>query len=84
MMGICSPTFPNEHWKESWKKVVGYECFCCEKAGKDARRCQLRRDIEATYHYDYPDDGKECPFAGMTIGGSCEKVEEDADDSEKE
>lgn len=47
-------------------------------------RCQLRRDIEATYHYDYPDDGKECPFAGMTIGGSCEKVEEDADDSEKE
>lgn len=75
---------PQRALERIMEKVVGYECFCCEKAGKDARRCQLRRDIEATYHYDYPDDGKECPFAGMTIGGSCEKVEEDADDSEEE
>lgn len=64
---------PQRALERIMEKVVGYECFCCEKAGKDARRCQLRRDIEATYHYDYPDDGKECPFAGMTIGGSCEK-----------
>lgn len=49
---------PQRALERIMEKVVGYECFCCEKAGKDARRCQLRRDIEATYHYDYPDDGK--------------------------
>ena len=65
------------------EKVVGYECLGCEKAGKDARRCQLRKDIEATYHYEYPTGGQECPFAGMTIGGSYEETEEDADDTEE-
>lgn len=64
--------------------AIDIECRFCEKSGKDAKHCQLRRDIEATYHYDYPDDGKECPFAGLAIGGSHEKVEEDADDSEEE
>lgn len=52
------------------QRVVDYECFCCEKTGADAKKCQLRKDIEATYMFEYPCQKGECPFAGMSIGGS--------------
>lgn len=52
------------------QRVVDFECFCCDKKGADAKHCQLRKDIEATYIFDYPCPAKkECPFAGMTFGG---------------
>ena len=52
------------------QRVVDFECFCCEKKGADAKRCQLRRDIEATYHFEYDCPMKqECPFQGMMFGG---------------
>lgn len=54
------------------QQVVDCECVFCEKAGKDAKRCQLRRDIEAAYHWEYPDGGQECPFAGWVIDDSRE------------
>lgn len=58
------------------QRVVDFECFCCEKKGADAKHCQLRRDIEATYMFDYPCPAKrECPFAGMTFGGTDDEAE---------
>lgn len=52
------------------QRVVDFECFGCQKQGAEAKHCQLRKDIESTYNYEYPcASGKECPFAGMTYGG---------------
>ena len=48
------------------QRVVDFECFCCQKQGAEAKHCQLRRDIESTYMFDYTcPSKKECPFAGM-------------------
>lgn len=59
------------------QRVVDFECFCCEKKGADAKHCQLRKDIESTYMFDYPCPAKrECPFAGMTFGGTYDEDEE--------
>lgn len=52
------------------RKAVEIECFCCEKSAADIKKCQLRKDIESTYMFEYPSKENECPFAGMTIGGS--------------
>jgi hypothetical protein len=46
--------------------AVQTECLFCEKKGKDAKHCQLRKDIEMTYMYDIPSDHVACPFAGIT------------------
>lgn len=40
-------------------------CYLCDKTHKEARRsCQLYRDIQACFPYDF-DDSLDCPFAGM-------------------
>lgn len=60
------------------QRVVDFECFCCEKKGADAKRCQLRRDIEATYMYEYPCPAKkECPFQEETFGGEYSENEDE-------
>lgn len=52
------------------QRVVDFECFCCQKQGAEAKHCQLRRDIEATYMFDYPCPAKkDCPFQGAALGG---------------
>lgn len=40
-------------------------CMFCEKCGKDARNCQLRKDVERLYMWDFPKvkDGQHCHFA---------------------
>lgn len=59
------------------QRVVNFECFCCEKQGAAAKKCQLRRDIESTYMFEYPcGAGKECPFAGAMFGGTEDETEE--------
>jgi len=51
------------------QRCVAFECFACSKKGAEVRKCQLRKDIEDTYMYDYPKVGKnECPFMGQ-LGG---------------
>ena len=60
------------------QRVVNYECFCCEKKGAEAKHCQLRKDIEATYMFDYHcPSKKECPFVGAFIGGTDDEEEPD-------
>ena len=52
------------------RRCVEFDCMFCEKAGKEAKRCQLRQDIESTYHYELLAGFKKdtvCPFAGGCI-----------------
>lgn len=58
---------PNDalEWLED--KVVDMECMMCEKTSKESKRCQVRRNIEALYMYDFPDRGEVCPIAHMNI-----------------
>lgn len=59
------------------QRVVDFECFCCQKQGAEAKHCQLRRDIESTYMFDYTcPSKKECPFAGMMFGGTYDEDED--------
>lgn len=51
------------------QKAVDVECFACEKRGRDARNCKLRKDIEALFMWDFPrvKDGEACHFADKVI-----------------
>lgn len=44
-------------------------CLFCKKCGKDARNCQLRKDIERLYMWDFPKvkDGQHCHFAAGVV-----------------
>lgn len=46
-------------------KAMEMSCLFCEKCGKEARDCQLRKDVERLYMWDFPKihDGAPCPFA---------------------
>ena len=45
--------------------AMSTECFMCEKRGAEARGCQLRKDLEACYHWDFPTvkNGECCHFS---------------------
>lgn len=58
---------PQQALERICRKAIELECFCCEKKGKEAKKCQLRNDIQETYMFEYPDGGKECPFSGATF-----------------
>ena len=51
-------------------RAMQMECLLCDKCGKDARNCQLRKDIERLYMWDFPKikDNQPCHFAEATIG----------------
>lgn len=51
-------------------RVVDDECLCCDKTRDEVLRCQLRKDIEATYPFEYPKRRGECPFMGSAIDAS--------------
>lgn len=58
---------PQQALERICRKAIELECFCCEKKGREAKKCKLRNDIQETYMFDYPDGGKECPFSGATF-----------------
>ena len=45
------------------------QCYLCGKCGGDARACELRKDIERLYNWDFPKikNGESCYFAGASI-----------------
>lgn len=50
--------------------VISQECWCCEKVGKDVKRCHIKQLILGVLHYEsdpveFPDEGK-CELAGCT------------------
>ena len=62
------------------RRCVEFDCIFCEKAGKEAKRCQLRQDIESTYHFELFTDfqkNRVCPFAGAYIYDPTKEVEDD-------
>lgn len=50
-------------------------CQFCDKCGKEARDCQLRKDITALYTWDFPKipNGTPCYFASETMIGEVVK-----------
>lgn len=58
---------PQQALERICRKAIELECFCCEKKSREAKKCQLRKDIQDTYMFDYPNNGKACPFAGATF-----------------
>lgn len=50
--------------------VMRQECLFCDKCGKKVNRCQIRKDLEATYEWyiERLPDGS-CPFAGLVETG---------------
>lgn len=49
-------------------RLIGYECWSCEKRGKDAKKCEILRTYLDCLHYvpeEMPPDGS-CPMAGWT------------------
>ena len=50
--------------------VISQECWCCEKTGKDVKRCRIKQLILGVLHYEsdpaeFPEDGH-CELAGHT------------------
>lgn len=50
-------------------RAMEMECLFCAKCGKDARNCQLRKDIERLYMWDFPKikDGQPCHFSEGSV-----------------
>ena len=51
-------------------RLINTECWCCEKTGKDVKRCEIKKLIMDVLHYDTdpsqaPADGR-CELAGHT------------------
>ena len=48
-------------------RAIQMDCVMCEKTAKEAKKCQLFRDLNACFPYDLdkPDDVL-CPFAGVS------------------
>lgn len=42
-------------------KAMESECLFCEKRGREAKRCQLRKDIERLYMWDFPKIQNDAP-----------------------
>lgn len=47
-------------------ELAEIKCFGCDKTHKDARKtCQLYKDIQACYHYEFEKCG-DCPFSDLS------------------
>lgn len=66
---------PQENLEWLTEKVVDMECALCDKTCKESKKCEIRKNIEALYHYDFPETVG-CPFATMNpdnlLGGEWE------------
>ena len=65
-------TYVDQHALERVTLAAMEGCYLCDKCGKDARKCQLRQDIEALYMWDFPKirDGQQCHFSlDRALGG---------------
>lgn len=49
-------------------RAMSLECYCCELKGCDIAKCEIRKDIQALYPYDFPKTKGGCPLAGASFG----------------
>ncbi len=48
--------------------MIDWECFTCEKCGKEAKNCKYRKVIEACFPYEMSFKDKEyCAYSGMNV-----------------
>ena len=67
-------------------RAMQVECFACEKLGKKARSCPMRKDILKLVPWDFPEIGKDspCPYAQGSIDQILEEVENGTNKRESE
>jgi len=50
------------------QRVMDFHCHMCDKSRADAKRCQVRKDIEDMYHFGLSvRDTDTCPLMGMSL-----------------
>ena len=54
-------------WLED--RVIDMECSMCDLDEKQAKKCPVRKNIEALYMYDFPERESCCPLAQLHIDG---------------
>lgn len=74
-----SVTYVNEEALDRLvQRVMDFECHMCDRSRAEAKRCQVRKDIEGIYHFGLnvgkADDA--CPLMGMSL---VREKEEDTD-----
>lgn len=57
---------PQENLEWLTEKIIDMECAFCDKSCKESKKCEIRRNIEALYHYDFPEITG-CPLATMNL-----------------
>lgn len=51
------------------QKTIDWNCFACEKTGRDIEQCSIRKAVEAVYPFRLPgDSSKSCKFSGLNLG----------------
>ena len=53
-------------------RMISQECWCCEKVGKEVKRCEILKCIEDVLHYSSDPDS--CPVDGRCELAGCTSV----------
>ena len=50
------------------QKTIDWNCFACEKTGREIEQCPIRKAVEAVYPFRLPGDStKSCKFSGLNL-----------------
>ena len=59
-------TVPTKSLEWLVDQILQWECLCCQKEGKEQKKCEFREKLDSLYLFDIPDIRKgECPFQTM-------------------
>lgn len=62
--GVQYTAVPVESLEWMIDRVLKWECFACQREGKEQKSCPFRQRLETMYTFDLPDLRQgECPFA---------------------
>ena len=51
------------------QKTIDWNCFACEKTGREIEQCPISKAVEAVYPFRLPgDSSKSCKFSGLNLG----------------
>lgn len=64
----CFTYVPQDALEWLEEQVISMECAFCEKTCEQSKKCPIRKNIEALYHYDFPEKVG-CPLAQFKIEG---------------
>ena len=59
-------TVPTKSLEWLVDQILQWECLCCQREGKEQKKCPFRERLESLYLFELPDIKKgECPFMTM-------------------